>query len=820
MASAALAVGLACGCAPGAAVGPAGARAASAEATFGPLPAGRIAMRVAADRPPVTMVVREGDPMAAVVAVVVTHGGSAASAALSAVVEQRLGSLGFATADARVDRDAYRVRALVASPEQAASFARALHRALAAPVVAGGPEVGAARRRLEALRRRPLDAAALVAVAQCTGELGLSPGEAVADLGTPAGAAQLEAWRRTAHGALRVAIGVAGPAATGEAVANAVARGPAWEPGASPADAWPARNAAGTYPLAASPGAPTRLSLALRVRDPYAATAIAERAAGPEAALASRLARLGAWKLRRVSATVHPRGACLGAVLERERPEATGGEADAARAASLVVHELETQLGEARADGSVAGRQVLHASDPREAASLAAWWSLATRLEAGPDRLAAALGVAPPWLAPAGPSAALEAHLSEAQARFAQELERAREAWGRPQVESRARVELGQGELWVLVGSPCGVLADAERDAGITALAASAAVHAGAGRHDEVSIEPWVRQDGAGVVAHAAPRVAEGAHALAGRVADAAARVFVSSSVPERSVAAAREALLGLGERASGPLDEGFVALARELAPGHPAWLAPFGSFEALAQAGASAASNRWASLAEGPVRVAVLANADGAQAAAAVRAADRWVPRGALGARSCPPLAASDGSVRSVRRDATVRARKGPSRAWIGVAVQRPDAAASTMLELLAEGLDGADGWLARSLGSFEPGCSHAAVRVAGGRRLGALGIELTCSEGQLDDAVRQARALFQRLSKGAAAEAHLARAAERLARRDLAARLDPRHRLEELWQGEPASRASVRLGDWNAWMHGALDEANVQVVRLLAAE
>ncbi|MBI5533742.1 MAG: hypothetical protein HY898_13565 [Deltaproteobacteria bacterium] len=791
--------------------------APSPQVNFGSLALGQISVRHSPDRPALTLVVREGDPAAAVAVAVFTEGGAQRTTALSAITEARLRDAGFANVDTRPDPDGYRVRTLVSSPEQAAAFVIAARAAMTTPIAAGSKELTLAKHRVDLLRSRPYDSPLQAQMARCTCELGATPGEATLDPLSPAGLASIESLRKSSHTVARVAFAAVGSSRHGQSATAALEGAPVWDRGSPPDDPWPANDQIGVHPLATQSDAEANLTIAVRVHDPYAATAIAERAAAQDSPLLTRLSNASWWRLARVTATVRPRGACISFKLDRERTDDPAPtESDAARVAGLVAHEVQTELAEARADGSVAGLQVLKAPDPRDAAALAAWWSLSARLEGGTEKVAIDLGLPPPRLTASDGAAALDARVAESQKRFTGDVQKARDAWTRTVVEPRTRVETGQGELWVLAASPCGVLSDTERDAGITALAAVASAYGHDGI-DHVTLEPWITADGVGVLAHALPQQGEGSHALARRVADAAARAIITRRIPERALTIARGKLLAMVERPSSPFGPGFGSLASVMAPSHPSWIAPFGSQESLAKAGLNTASYRWASLADGPIRVAVLANVDQKQADAAVRAMDRWMLRRVDGARACPPLPPVSEAA-SGARDTTVRATSASPVALVGVSIKSPDSEALTMLDLLAEGLDGADGWLARALSSL-PG-ARASVRVTGGSRLAALVVDIECPESTLDDAIRQVRGTVQRLAKGAATAANLARAAQRLADRDLRARLDPRRRVADLWLARADHRPAVSIDRWNSWMRSSLDDANVSTVRVLAAE
>lgn len=781
--------------------------------TFGDTPLGQISVQRPADRPAFTSVVREGDPAGAVALAVVTEAGPQPTTALAAIIESRLKKAGFSGAEARPDPDGFRVRSLLDSPAQAAGFIGAVGAALRAPITQG-PDLDLASRRLEQLRLRPFDSAAMARISHCTGELGIAPGEKPFDPASPAGIAALESLRSASNAWSRAAFSAVGSTSFVQAASSALQGLGAWQRGTPPQDPWPAADSIDVHARAAQADVAPSLAIAIRVRDPYAAAAIADHAANGEGPLLTRISNASGWRLNRVTATVRPRGACLSFRLARDRSDdAAAIESDAARVSALVVHEVETELAEARADGSVAGLQVLRAADPRDAAALAAWWSMSTRLDSGPERSLIDLGIPPPRMAASDPSSALDQRLSESQGKLAASYARATEAWKRPVVDARTRIEAGQGEFWAIMASPCGVLADTERDAGITALAAIAAAWARQ-ESDGVTLEPWITTDGVGIIAHAPPLPAEGTHGLARRVADAAARAIINRRMPDRSLNAARGTILGMVERPNSPFGPALGALASALAPSHPAWLAPYGTQESIARAGAEIAASRWSALADGPIRLAVLANVDQAQADTAVRAADRWMLRRVDTGRFCPPLPpATDPPVTA--RDVSLRLPGASPSAVIGVPVRQPDADGFTMLDLLAEGLDGDEGWLARSLVSL-PGTT-VSVRVIGGSRLAALVVDISGPEDRLDDTIRQVRATLQRLARGAATAPNLARAQQRLADRELHSRLDPRHRLANLWTGRADKPGAVTLERWNAWMASVLDDASLSVVRVL---
>src|SRR5690606_14392132 len=105
--------------------------------------------------------------------------------------------------------------------------------------------------------------------------------------------------------------------------------------------------------------------------------------------------------------------------------------------------------------------------------------------------------------------------------------ERATAAWKKPVIEGRVRVERGQGEVWVLVASPCGTDAETDADAGLTALFVAAAAE-NAKSSPDARVEPWMTADGAGLLVHGPWIPGETPEAHARRLADVAARSFAA----------------------------------------------------------------------------------------------------------------------------------------------------------------------------------------------------------------------------------------------------------------------------------------------------
>jgi len=760
-----------------------------------PHEAGRIEVHELDARPRLTLVSRDGDLAPAIVAVVATDLGPAPTTALAAVVEARLVAKGFAV-DGRVDRGAFRVRSSPADAARAQAFFLALADAFSRPITEASPELSLARARLTALARHPLDAAELVPVAACTGTLGLAPGEGVPDLRAPGAVRALDAQRAGALHTGRASIAAVGPASFGRAVAAALKESEGWPAGPAVTDAWPAADALGVYTSASLDRGRGRVTIAVRVADPQAAAAAAERLGAKGSPLVERLSSMSMpqpFRLVEVAGVARPRGGCLEATIESAG--AIEGEAQAAYAAALLRHEMRVELGAATV-ASVAGRQILGAADPREAAARAAWWALSAPAEGAPERWATALGIAPAERAAPGAGLSLE--------RFRAELGRAIAASDAKVVEQRAAVERGQGELWALVGTPCGVAEEDDAQAGLSALAVLAAIE-GTKDGEGVTLEPWITADGLGVIAHAQPRDERETPAeLARRVTGAAARAIAATSLTGEAAAAAKSSTLELLERTNGRESAAIGVLSAQLAPDHPSWVEPLGLWNRVTQSGIETIRLRRRELAASPLRLAVIANEDAAQIAAAAAATDRWL---------VPSTAP-----RVCRAGAPVPARPGryeahlPSDARIAQGlIAAPLAASSrTLAELFALHLGDAGGALSAAL---QPLGARAAARLVGGARAPALLIDLRAPEADLAGAIAAVKALFERLP-GTLTDADLARAQAALDRREQEARTHPRGRLIRLFAGAAPRPDRPTLAAWRTFLEGTLKEGALIVV------
>jgi hypothetical protein len=773
-------------------------------------PVGRIEVRRLDARPRLTLVSRDGDPTPAIVAAVATDLGPVLTTALAATVEARLVAAGFAV-DTRVDSGAFRVRLALADPARGAAFLTALAQAFARPLAPGSPELALASSRLLALKRNPFDAPELLVVAGCTGALGVAPGDRGAD---PARSADdlraLEGARAEVLHAGRTAIAAVGPASFTAAIAAGLAESQGWPVGDVARDAWPAGETVGAFTSPSIDRRGARLTLAVRTADPEAAAAAAERLGAADSPLVARLRALAQpWRVLEVSGVARPRGGCVSVTIEGStRPVGMTLEVAAAQAGVLVRAEISAEVSLAGGT-AISGRQILTAADPREAAARAAWWSLSAPAPPGsPNAWVTVLGVPAPATVPQRVGAlppAADVSPARFQAAFAQSL-----AAAAPVAERRAAVERGQGEVWVLLASPCGVAEEGAGDAGLGATAAIAAVEAR--RSDgAATIEPWITSDGIGILAHASFRDdRETPIELARRVGGAAARALAAPVLTTEIAAAARATTLDLLGRAEGPEAGALATFAPALAPDHPSWVEPLGLWGQVASSALEDVRLHQQSLASGPLRVAVLANADAAQAQAAGDAVDRWLTPGPArrACRAGAPLPPRPG-----RYEGHVPEGAPLARAMIGAPIPAPGAPGRDLAELarLALGGDHDRGLLA---GAFQQAAGAASARILGGSRAPALVIDVRAPADGLAAAVAEVKLMLARLPQSAT-DADLDRAFAEQARLEQEGRADPRRRLVDLWAGRaPASRPKPSLAAFRAFLGEALKDAALIVV------
>jgi len=764
------------------------------------LPSGQIELHALAQKPRLSVIDRDGDPAPAIAVVFAPGLGSLPTAALSAVVESRLTAAGFPV-HVRAHRNAFRVEWFVEAPIQVGPFLAALARAMRDPIVASGPEMPLVTRRVEAVQKAPLDAPEFDAVAACTGQPGLVPGQPAVNVTSPAFITQLETYRQEALHSGRAAIAATGPSTFGSLVFQELSRTEGWPVGSAAPDSAPTTDTITSY-VAPPTSKAGRVVVAVRLADAFSAVTMAERLAASGSALRGRLSGLSSpFRLVEVAGFARPYGGCISITLDPvDRVSGSSLERSAAYAAAIARHEINIEAALPPNTSTVA-RQILAATDPRDAASRAAWWALSTPIHGVPARAAVVLSL------PASPT---PSNQSSSGKTFVQEHERAMTTVGTQLVDRRVAVERGQGELWMLVGSPCGVTEEGALDAGITALSVLSAI-AAQNSQSGVTLEPWIGAEGAGLFAHAPPRDDHESPAqLARRVADAAMRALSPAAPTTSSLVDARVSMLTHIERTTGRAGLAFEGLTSILAPEHPSWLEPHGTYTRLGSATLDVTRLRLRSLLEGPLRAAVLANMDVPQASEVGFSIDRWLsPRENV--RTCSAATLGAPNVRPVKL--TLPRDAGLAQALVAAQVPPMGSPGNDVAMFTALALGGDGGLLDRTF----PATSgvRASVRVTGTNRAAALVVDLRAPADLLPGAVAGLKTLFTTMATSGLSPADLQRATDLATRHAAEVRFDPRKRLLALWNGLPAAPAKVPTAQAiTIFVGSTLNEASLAVV------
>jgi hypothetical protein len=779
-------------------------------------------------KPPLALIAREGDPEAGMAVAVLTDGIATARSTtvawtLATLVASRLPASSVVPVS-----EGFRLRARAHGEGEVSAFFAAARQALSAPVTEA--EAQAVARKLAATATA-VDPAAVLS-ASCRGTALARGGDSAGSGGgETVDRATLDGWRRDAYALGRVSLAAVGSEALTRAADAEVAH----------EAAWPSRNVPlrvdrpvvpGDQMYVRTAGAPeilARIDIAVPTTTSARAVALAAALGAEGGALSARLGALDRpATLAIVSGTAHPGGGCVALTVTVPSNDVGGRPNDvdlAARigtAVAVATQELAVEAAGRESDGASArtGDQLARdEGDAREAADLAAWWTLAdTLVPASTSTNAASTTSTTPIVRvvvgvsadrDGSPSRDAAAAGTSLLARVGAEVDRARAAGGAAVAELHSRVERGQGETWVLVASPCAGSDETTDDAGLAAavtLAESAAPGAAADGSG-VIVEPWTALDGVGVLAHDHARPGESPQAAARRIADVAARRFAATPLERSSVARARSALFAAADTAPA---RALATVAEAVSPGRPSWLVAQGTALSLGRASDAEVIARATALRTGPLRVAILASDDEAQVTAAAQAVDRWMIRRPGGDRACPqvpmPPAARPGTY-----TLPLPKSSAATEAWLALPLPDHDRPAFAAATWLAAALDGEGGLLDRAL------VGDGLVRAASARVIGtlargraALVVRLDAPPGSLDAAVAQTRVLLDRLRQGALADADLARATERYGAALDAVRTTPRGRLVELFRERDADTnlPAPSLLSWRAFAASAIKD------------
>jgi hypothetical protein len=727
-----LSCALSLGC--GSAQRPGEARAAQAGG-----PSSRIEERSLSERPPLSVIERQGDPEVAIAFASLASAAPELHAAFGEILSQRMTRAGFQT-QLVAHGLGFELMVLGENAERARLATQALLQALTRPLLS--TELGTTSAPAE------VDRTPTSAVARCSADL--PSRRRVTD------AAELDRERIASFARDRSAWAVVGDAQAAEAVAAALAAGPDWPELGHVRSTLSERSV--TEVLR---GDRATLSVALTVADPNRALGAAASLGDAKSALAIRLAALGAGlRLRRVVATAHPVGACLRVDSDLDASPLP----DARRlgfAIQLIEEEAGLSLGKIKDENRLEATAV-SAADPRLAARAAAYRALTEPASHLPTSRLVALTT--PDEGPLVPS--LDAAIEQARVDMAA-----------PALETRLRVETGQPGIWALVSTPCAAMTERADNAGHAAVLLGAAA---ARTNGNVRLEPWVGAEGLGILGFAERAAGETDAEAAARLGDALGQALVAPPDALEVATARGELLKGAGIEPHPLLD----ALLESLAPGHVGALAPRGSATSLQAASREAVLARQRDLLRLPHRLAVLSSTDAADAAFVTRSLSRWLkapdPR-----RASPCESEISAPVRG-ELSLTAGSSAAPEGSYMAFRIPAKSGAEAS---LLAELLNLPGGALARALA--DPDLVGAArALVFGGSSARAFVVQVSAFDGREQEALSRIQKLFERLSSGGiltSAEIETALGRQRTARR-LAA-LDPRYRLVQLLEPSPAA-------------------------------
>lgn len=696
----------------------------------------RIEERSLSDRPPLSVIERQGDPESAIAFASLSASAPDVHAALGEALSRRLVRAGL---DVQLVSHGlgFELVVLADGPERARHALQALLGALTQPMSVS--DVGAPGPAPATTRAEPS------VVAACSGELELR--RRVSD------PSELERERRATFARDRAALGVVGSSAVAAAVASALSAGPDWPELGRVPSILPARSQ-----IQVLSGDSPSLSLGLALSDPNRALGAAARLGDAEGALGVRLSALGyGLRLRHVAATAHPLGACL-----RIDSDVDASPPPEARrlgfAVALMLDEASRAL-EQRFDDDRLERSAVSAPDPRSAARAAAYRALLDPTAKVPSARLVTLttpaeGVSVPSLASA---------IEQAQA-------------DAPPLDAQLKVEAGQPGTWALVSVPCATSNERADAAGISAVLMGAA----AAKSGSARLEPFVGAAGVGLLGFAERAPGETDAETAARLGDALGRALVAP--PDAvAIASARGELIKAAGSDPKPLLDG---LLDALSPGHFGALSPRGSVLSLQSASRETVLTRQRELLRLPHRLAVLSPTSTADAAVLGRSLSRWL-KTPDPVQPSPCDSEANSPVRGELRLA-LGAEVGEG-SYVAFRVPAKAAAeASSLVELL--NLPG--GPLTRAL--TDPDLVGAArAQLFGTPSARALVVQVSAFSGREQEALSRVQRLFERLASGgvlSASDIEQALARQRSARR-LAA-LDPRFRLLQLL--EPGVAAS----------------------------
>ncbi|APS00198.1 insulinase family protein [Pajaroellobacter abortibovis] len=757
--------------------------------------------------PPLVTIEREGDPQAAIGLAVVTLGidsqrDTEVAIALSSLLETRLQRNGMTNITVIPMVDGYRIHRFIQNAEEGEKIISLLHQALLSPIAQGSEQLTALHQQMEWLQKQPSLLPSLSAMARCEGKpYLLHPNQDASSRNSSSflkpNPSTIESWRTHAHTVGRIAFGITGTASTIQRVSKALISTGAWPEAQQlsiftqsppPMPTQPVLS----YSIDPSVQNQARVTLASWIYSGSKAVAIANHIVHQQNSFIARLnANCPLFSIQQVTATAHPEGGCLVVTMNSPLfPPSTKEEEVPFNSAlntlsawtAIAEQELQITLNTEFTDLFSIPNIVLTTSDPREASSLGAWWALASQTNQRYPTASPSIGIS--LEIPSTAEIKSSQNPSEKNQNFLKNWARNTIALATPQIAFKTKVEQGQGEIWILLASPCGTLHESDETAGLTAMATQFVAEYASTRFrsKEVTIEEWISTEGVGWIAHTPRQPLESSHQHAQRIADALGQSLFA--IPLDSLTMAQTRIAILARRDKDFKKEIGIPLAKSLAPGRLAWLFPFGSPSVQERISDAALRASISSLQQGPLRASILVNQEDGQAQEIARLLDRWANHDLDTQRHChatpPAVAPRPGSY-------AIRLPSGSSaEAWIAFPLSPNHPGQQEIAQLIAILLNQEEGIFSQTLRKSRI-IHQWGARVIGSSLSSALAIRMETSPGQLESAVDQARAILQRLRQGDITQEELSQAIHRYQESNLEKLVHPSERLIALWRNDP---------------------------------
>ena len=736
-----------------------------------PLLAVGVEVLEAVDLPTIQLIRRQGDPRVALGIAIFPPGGSVETTALSALLRHRLLKAGV-LAQVHTTSLAVLVVIELAINTEVDTELVALHQALTTKVAESEPLAAQLAEYLKALGQHASRERSEVGL--CEGNLGSEGSTALRQATpTPPDAIWLEGIRNQAVVAGRVGIAAIGSGPLLRQVST-LHKMP-WTPGPPPDDSWLAATETMVLPAEGA----HEIRIALRVSDSERALSAARALRAPSHPLHSRLRGFSSrFDLSHARVTLRPAGACLGVTLVIDEASGEPTSDQVAGVSLLVLQELKAAAEQSLTDDE----RTLALVEPQtavETAALAAWAAVRSPLTGHTTaRLVEYRGASDTPLR----SASLKARFDATEA-----------AWQKRSIPVLSKDETGQAQLYLMLGSVCGTLAEPSTEAGLRALAVHSLARQFSG-YRGVKLLPYVSAQGVGLVGHSAKVRGESNHELAERVARALGGAFSGAEVDGRVVAAARsKQLADIGS------DPGTALIHSIFGGDFVSALEPRGIDNTVSGLSTIDVERSREEMAREPLRLAVLFNGDSSQVEVAERAAAQWLANEREHIVNCPTpslKAAAPGQWTLETMEESVN-----TGAYVGTwAAVRPEVGhayahyLTTHPHLLTQ----------FSLPAVEPDTSPNPVGLVqhfdavwqGNLRGGALFIHVGAAEGQLNQSVEQVRLGLQNLSQVGLNPAEVEELRREFARRQKRTLDQPLGRLVQLWSDRsPLSPTAAEL-------------------------